>query len=141
MKKMAIVLCLLFTFSKTYAQEKNESIYLNFASCTSTLDGVAVQLDFFKEYTEAGKATGAGMYLQTIGGEKGFKSIGKLKVATGAEANEIQMFTILSPATLFSKFELPKKLKDSPLEIFAITFGKTWGSFICNGTIGDLGDL
>lgn len=117
-------------------QTSQNVVYLNVASCSTEMDGVTVQVDFFQEMlldTHI-KPTGRGYFVQTIGVQAASaKYMGKLKLNSDSEdLIKVEMFAVLDPTILFSKFQLPKSLSSTSVEIVDIGRGKTWGVFSCN---------
>lgn len=124
-------------FYQVHAQHAAGKVYMSYATCESVIDGINVTLDLFQEFDfdAGGATTGKGYYLQTIGsGKEVMKALGTLKIVAKEKTSEFEMFAILSSKSSFAKFELPKNLKESQVEIFAPTFGKVWGKFNCKSS-------
>lgn len=139
MTKFLSLVIIFFGFSFAHAQHAAGKIYISYATCESLIDGVNVTLDLFQEFdfdkSADGATTGNGYYLQTIGaGKEIMKALGTLKISPKSGTNEFEMFAVLSSKTSFAKFELPKNLKQSKVEIFAPAFGKVWGNFDCRSS-------
>lgn len=131
MKLFAILA--LFSWS-ALAQETPQTIFQQVSSCSSKIEGAAVELEIFEEIdATSGKSTGRGQVFQAIKmGPHTMRFVSHAKVANKGNVKEIAMANVLEPKIEFSRF----LLKNSGNTQVAIRDrsrgGAVWGKFSCD---------
>lgn len=132
MKLLAILS--LFSWSAAQAQEVPQTIFQQVSSCSSKIEGAAVELEIFEEIdATSGKSTGRGQVYQAIKmGPHTMRFIAHAKISNKGSVREIAMANVLEPKIEFSRF----LLKNSGTTQVAIRDrsrgGAVWGKFSCD---------